>query len=138
MIVRSKIEKMITSLTLDGYRVGYVENPQRYAAVLLGGREALKTTPITKDFIYSITPSWLIAWVFSGHESPSRSLFYQFFLKSKYKLHRYVREVTHFIGLIYDAGTHLKERMVFKDFTIMGKPAHGNEMKVILLNSYVS
>lgn len=87
MIVRSKYEKLNAALVLDGYRVGYVENPQRYAQVLLEGRKALKVSPISKDFIYSMTPSWLIAWVFSRHEEPSRSPFYQFFLQAKYRYH---------------------------------------------------
>lgn len=130
MIVRSKYEKLNAALVLDGYRVGYVENPQRYAQVLLEGRKALKVSPISKDFIYSMTPSWIIAWVFSRHEEPSRSPFYQFFLQAKYRLHRYIRRVTSFLGTIHDAGIHLKERMVFKDFSEMGKPTHGNEMKV--------
>lgn len=129
MIVRSKYEKMAESLVLNGYRVGYVENPHRYSKILLEGRSALKPTPITKDFIYSITPSWLIGWIFSRHEKPSYSPLYQFFLKSKYTLHRGVKRVTSFLGLVYDVGVHLKERMVFKDFSMMGQPVSADEIK---------
>ena len=122
MIVRARYEKTYQELVLNGYRRGYVEDPHRYASILLEGRSALKITPITKDFIYSCTPSFFTAWIFSNHVEPRYSKFYRFFLQSKYTTHRLLRRMTIQCGLMYDVGLCLKERMVFKDFTLLGQP----------------
>ena len=93
MIIRARYEKTYQELVLNGYRRGYVEDPHRYASILLEGRSALKITPISKDFIYSCTPSFLTAWIFSNHVEPRYSKFYQVFLYYKYTLHRLLRRV---------------------------------------------
>ena len=111
--------KVTESIQKSNFRLGYVENPHKYAKILLG-QETMKPTPITKDFIYTIKPSTLIAWAFSGHEPPVTTLnsdLYRYLLQLKYSCQRFIQKVTESVFLFYDIGIHLKERMVFKDLS---------------------
>lgn len=115
MIVRAKFEKVAENIVRNNYRMGYVEDPHRYAKVLLG-TESMKSSPITKEFIATVKPDTLVALAFSRHEPPSYCNLYQYCLKCKFEVQRMISLVSAQLCTLYDVGLHLKERMVYRDF----------------------
>jgi len=114
MIVRAKFEKVAENIVRNNYRIGYVEDPHRYAKILLG-IDTKKSTPITKEFITTVNPATLIALAFSRHEPPKYCKFYQYCLKCKFEVQRMISLLSKQLGILFDVGIHLKERMVFRD-----------------------
>jgi hypothetical protein len=115
MILRAKFEKVTDTIVRSNYRMGYVEDPHKYAKILLG-LESHRVSPITKDFIYTIKPATLAALAFSRHEPPAYPTLYQFCVRYRSLTQRALSWLQSQVGLLYDVGVHLKERMVFRDF----------------------
>lgn len=82
-----------------------------------GFKEATIVNPeftMSRERVSSVKPTTLTAWLFSLREDPNTTSFYQFLLKTKYTIWAGIRHVYSFSSYIWEAGMHLRERLVFK------------------------
>ena len=85
--------------TVNGFKLATIVNPE---------------FSMSRERVSSVKPSTLVAWMFSNREDPDSTSFYQYLLQTKYSLWASIRHIYSFSSYIWEAGMHLRERLVFK------------------------
>lgn len=92
-------ESSVSEGTVNGFKSAMIVNPE---------------FKMSREKVYSVKPSTLTAWLFSNRPEPNTTPFYQMLLRAKYMTWASIRHFYNFSSYIWEAGMHLRERLVFK------------------------